>query len=351
MKISIIGTVGIPAKYGGFETLAERLVDTNEAEFVVYCSGKHYKDRPKNYKSASLVYIPFDANGIFSILYDILSILHALASGHRNLLVLGVSGALIFPILKFFPNIKLITNIDGMEWRRNKWKGIVKSFLRWSEYLAIKFSTCVISDNEAITDYVAKEYQAKCKTIAYGGDHALQSISNIELEKSFDVASPFALSICRIEPENNVHLILEAFTKTKLRIIFVGNWEKSSYGRALYIKYKDNINITLSKPIYCLSSLHALRSSCSFYVHGHSAGGTNPSLVEMMHFAKPIIAFDCSFNRFTMENKGSYFSDLDSLVETLREPNKHSQDNVLADIAKRRYNWNKIRRQYIDLFS
>jgi hypothetical protein len=112
MNICIIGTAGIPASYGGFETLAERLVDTNESKFTVYCSKNHYQEFPKKYKNADLVYIPFDANGVSSIIYDLLSMLHALVSGHKNFLVLGVSGALFFPILGCFPNVKIITNYD-----------------------------------------------------------------------------------------------------------------------------------------------------------------------------------------------------------------------------------------------
>ena len=350
MNICIIGTVGIPASYGGFETLAERLVDTKEAKFTVYCSKKHYQEYPKKYKTADLVYVPFDANGVSSIVYDIFSMLHALISGHKNFLVLGVSGAIFLPILSCFPKVKIITNIDGTEWRREKWKGLAKTFLKFSEFLAVRFSSQVVSDNDSITNYISEEYQSSCKTIAYGGDHAFRSMANVKLDDIFDTSAPFALSICRIEPENNVHLILEAFSEDKSRIVFIGNWEKSSYGRALYNKYKDKINITLSKPIYCLDTLHAFRSECAVYIHGHSAGGTNPSLVEMMHFSKPIVAFDCSFNRATMEDKGNYFSSSKGLAKTLEEPNGLEDGVEMTEIAKRRYTWVIIRKQYLELF-
>jgi glycosyltransferase involved in cell wall biosynthesis len=350
MKICIIGTAGIPATYGGFETLAERLVDAKEVKFTVYCSRKHYQDYPSKYKTANLVYIPFDANGVSSIIYDLLSMLHALASGHKNFLVLGVSGAIFLPFLSRFPKIKIVTNIDGIEWRREKWKGLAKTFLKFSESLAVRFSTQVVSDNEAIANYIDEEYQSDCKTIAYGGDHALKSLVKVKLDDVFDTSAPFALSICRIEPENNVHLILKAFSEVKLRIVFIGNWKKSSYGRTLYNKYKDKINITLLNPIYCLDTLYAYRSKCSLYIHGHSAGGTNPSLVEMMHFSKPIVAFDCSFNRATMENKGNYFSCSNSLVKILEEPSSLVDDTEMNEIAKRRYTWEIIREQYLEIF-
>ena len=352
MNICIIGTVGIPASYGGFETLAERLVDTNKAKFTVYCSTKHYHDYPKKYKSADLVYIPFDANGVSSIIYDLFSMLHALISGHKNFLILGVSGAVFLPILSRFPKVKIITNIDGIEWRREKWKGLARVFLKFSEALAVKFSTQVVSDNDSITNYIYKEYRSSCKTIAYGGDHAFKSMANVKLDNFFfNTSAPFALSICRIEPENNVHLILEAFSESKFQIVFIGNWKKSSYGRALYNKYKDKINIILLEPIYCLDTLHAFRSACSFYVHGHSAGGTNPSLVEMMHFSKPIVAFDCSFNRATMEDKGNYFSSSQDLTKIIGESNRLADGNEMAEIAKRRYTWEIIRKQYLEIFT
>ena len=223
--------------------------------------------------------------------------------------------------------------------------------MKFSEFLAVKFSTQVVSDNDAITNYIAEEYQSEAHTIAYGGDHAFKSISNVKPDDIYETPAPFALSICRIEPENNVHLILEGFLEAKLPIVFIGNWAKSSYGRSLYNKYKDKINITLLHPIYCLDTLYAYRSSCLFYVHGHSAGGTNPSLVEMMHFSKPIVAFDCSFNRATMEDKGSYFSSLSSLAEILDVPNSLFDGADMNEIAKRRYTWEIVRRQYLGLFS
>ena len=200
MKICIIGTVGITASYGGFETLVERLVDSNKVEFTVYCSSRHFNDRVEVYKNAKLVYIPINANGFHSIFYDIFSMLHALISGHKNFLVLGISGAIFFPILTRFSKIKLITNIDGIEWKREKFNGIAKSFLKFSESLAVKYSTDVISDNEAITSYISKEYNINCKTIAYGGDHALKKgvIKTIDHNINIDNPSLYnrLLSIC-----------------------------------------------------------------------------------------------------------------------------------------------------------
>lgn len=352
-RVCIIGVVGVPASYGGFETLAERLVESENTIFTVYCSAKHYQEHPKEYKNANLVYIPCDANGISSIIYDVLSMVHAIFSGHKNFLVLGVSGAIFFPILRCFPKVQIITNIDGIEWQRDKWKGFAKIFLKVSEYLAVKFSTTVISDNSAITSYIFEQYKCDCKTIAYGGDHALSPApSGGVVKKNITPSySSYALSICRIEPENNVHVILAAFSKIKLPIVFIGNWKKSSYGRELYSKYNDQFNLTLLNPIYCLDTLYGYRASCSVYVHGHSAGGTNPSLVEMMHFSKPIIAFDCSYNRATMERMGDYFLSSERLAELLDKLDDLASGTVLGEIARRRYTWDVVRKQYLELFT
>ena len=352
MKICVIGTVGVPASYGGFETLVESLIAAESAEFYVYCSGKHYSDLVSEYKGAKLIYIPLKANGISSVIYDLFSLMHALFSGHRNFLVLGVSGAIFFPILRLFPSIRLVSNIDGIEWQRDKWKGLAKIFLKFSEYLAVKFSTTVVSDNSAITNYVLERYKRGCETIAYGGDHAVRAELLVEVadKKNIHIDHSYALSICSVEPENNVHIILEAFSRSELPIVFIGNWESSEYGRSLFRDYKDNKNINLLMPVYCLDVLHTYRASCSVYIHGHSAGGTNPSLVEIMHFSKPIVAYDCSFNKATMENKGNYFTCADDLVKLLESKNVLEEGTVLSEIAQRRYTWDIVRKQYLELF-
>lgn len=343
-KIAIIGTVGVPACYGGFETLVENLLTDSPVEMVVYCSSKSYSERKKMYKNAKLHYVPLSANGSQSVMYDIFSMIHGLSKGYRQFLVLGVSGALIFPLLKLLmPKIKLVTNIDGLEWRRNKWGSLTKKFLKFSEKIAVKYSDKVVSDNKAIFDYVQEEYGVISEVIAYGGDHCL--ISNLP-----NTCGKYFLGLCRIEPENNIHLILEAVSNSQAEIVFVGNWDNSSYRRSLKSKYANFKNITLLDPIYNTEELFKLRAECRGYVHGHSAGGTNPSLVEMMFFEKPIIAFDCSYNRATMEDEGAYFSSSTSLKEILDSNLDDDSAKRLKEVAERRYTWSVVRQQYYNLF-
>ena len=351
VKIAIIGIVGLPASYGGFETLVENLVEAPEMEATVYCSGTHYQYRPAKIKRTELVYLPINANGPISVLYDILSILHALVSGHRRLLVLGTSGALILPMVRlFFPTVQIVINIDGVEWKRDKWNGFAKWFLKFSEALAVKYSSVVIADNAAIADYVKNYYHTGCETIAYGGDHAVVETDVMELRPDLASHKDYAFSVCRIEPENNVELILASFAHTKLELVFVGNWQSSHYGKELLGLYSHYPNISLLDPIYELKILAAYRKGCWAYVHGHSAGGTNPSLVEMMHFDKPIVAFDCVYNRSTMEDHGSFFSTLEDLNEIMQSEGVLPGGAELGIVARQRYTWDAVREMYFGLF-
>ncbi|EKA4244511.1 glycosyl transferase, partial [Escherichia coli] len=122
------------------------------------------------------------------------------------------------------------------------------------------------------------------------------------------------LGLCRIEPENNIEMILNAFINTDKKIKFMGNWDNSEYGRQLKKYYSNYPNITLLEPNYNIEELYKLRKNCLAYIHGHSAGGTNPSLVEAMHFNIPIFAFDCDFNRYTTNNLAHYFNDSEQLT-------------------------------------
>lgn len=342
MKISVIGTVGLPACYGGFETLVENLVDEDEKKDIsVYCSSKSYNEKLDSYKRAKLVYIPLKANGPQSIIYDIASLLHALFKRPDVVLILGVSGCVFLPFFRLFSKAKVVTNIDGLEWRRHKWGKCAKRFLKYSEKLAVKHSNVVISDNQAIADYVQNEYGIKSTVIAYGGDHAVTK----KMSKSDD---GFALALCRIEPENNVEMILEAFSQTDKPLKFIGNWANSDFGRSMKSKYSTFTNIDIVDPIYDIEKLSVLRASCSFYVHGHSAGGTNPSLVEMMHFGKSILCFDCNYNSASTENKAEFFTDSDQLVKQIQSKEVNNGE-IMLEIAQRRYTWDIVRKQYFDV--
>ncbi len=352
-KIAIVGTVGVPVNYGGFETLVGNLVKYHTAFsrseiLTVYCSSRSYPEKKRTYLSARLRYMPLNANGVQSIPYDICSLFSAVWGRSNVILLLGVSGALVLPLIRIISSARVITNIDGIEWRRQKWRGLAKWFLRRSEKMAVHYSHDVIADNTVIADYIRSTYDIESHVIAYGGDHVL----DVEPASVNEYGLPhrYAFSVCRIEPENNIHMIVEAFSRLpKQPLVLVGNWESSDYGRSIRARFKEYTHLFLLDPIYHLGKLYTLRSQAFIYLHGHSAGGTNPSLVEAMHFGLPILAYDCGFNRSTTENKAIYFSSADELVGlvTLIDTERIKQvGQAMLLTAGKRYTWSIIAQQY-----
>lgn len=357
IKIAIIGTVGVPAIYGGFETLAEYLTKYlgKNYDINVYCSSKSYNQKITEYNNARLVYLPLNANGVQSIPYDMLAILKAIRYADM-LLILGVSGCIILPLIKLISRKKIIVNIDGMEWRRNKWNKFAKWFLKFSEKLAVNYADAVITDNKVIQDYVLSEYGIESALIAYGGDHAVAAPLTKKVLSQYPVLDAnYAFTVCRIEPENNIHLILEAVAKqNKLPLVLIGNWQASQYGKDLYANYSSITHIHLLDPIYDQGLLNQFRSNCLVYLHGHSAGGTNPSLVEAMCLGLPIFAFSANYNKETTENSAEYFCDVDELMLLIINANAESlltNGLAMSDIATRRYQWQGIVAQYAGLLN
>ena len=357
MNISVIGTVGLPASYGGFETLVEYLTDnlSNHYKLTVYCSRPAYKSFLQNYKGAELVYLPFKANGIQSIPYDVFSMIHA-SRRADVLLILGVSGCIFLPVLRWFYKRKIIVNIDGLEWKRDKWSTLVKRFLKFSERLAVRYSDVVVADNPAITDYVFNEYGNEAVTIAYGADHVRSvGFPPRVLEKYPVLSSPYYFKVCRIEPENNIKMILSAFSKIpEKKLVIVGNWDSSEFGKRQKEAFSSFCNIFLLDPIYDQDILNQFRSNCICYVHGHSAGGTNPSLVEAMYLGLPILAFGVNYNRETTNHQALYFhneQELIDLVNTTSDESLRTIGVAMKTYASEHYTWERISSQYSQLFN
>lgn len=353
-RVAIVGTQGVPAKYGGFETLVENIIGENcsrEVEYTFFCSGKDFVDRQDRYKGAFLKYIPFHANGIQSIPYDIVSLIRCVWR-YDVVVVLGVSGCIFLPLFRLLYWKKLIVNIDGLEHRREKWKKWVRSFLRLSEAMAVRFADTVIADNKGIKEYVQITYHKEAALIAYGGDHVLRVLSR-EREKEILaryhlIPYEYAVSICRVEPENNCHITLRAFLQAGRELVFVGNWERNSYGKELKELYQPVVNIRMLNAIYDLDILYVLRKYACCYIHGHSAGGTNPSLVEAMFFGRPVLAYDVIYNRETTGNKAYYFKDSTELCNLLSEP--LSSGAEMCSMANTYYKWAIIAHQYEVLY-
>ncbi len=357
-KVAIIGTAGVPGRYGGFETLAHNLVLQlgNQFDITVYNSKKVYKkeERVPEWHGAKIVYLPLSANGLSSILYDIISMIHAIFYADI-LLILGVSGGIFIPFIRLFSNKKLAVNIDGLEWKREKWHPVVRKFLHLSEILAVKFSHATITDNAAIQRYAGIFYKTTNTLIAYGSNHAhKENISDSLLKKYKFLSKPYAFSVARIEPENNVHIILKAFSLLpNENLVFIGNWKRSDYGKDLLKKYDKYPNIHLLDPIYDQKVLDQFRSNCQLYLHGHSAGGTNPSLVEAMYLELPIFAFNVQYNRATTKNLALYFSTAEELKTLIKSTNKIILKNIASEmlrVALQNYTWNKVANEYKNIF-
>ncbi len=357
-KLAIIGTVGLPANYGGFETLADHLVKgvSDTYDISVYCSAKRYpkSSRKKTYNRARLFYIPLNANGFQSIFYDTFSIIHALFYADL-LLILGVSGAWFLPFVRIFTKKKIIISIDGIEWKRSKWNLLAKWYLWWAEKLAVQYAHIDISDNESIQDYTAMRYGSLSQVIEYGADHTLRvTPQNSDYDVYPFLKKEYAFKVCRIEPENNIDVILESFARTsKMPLVCVGNWENSTYGIELKSQYQHHEQIILLDPIYNQRELDLIRGNASMYIHGHSAGGTNPSLVEAMYLGLPIIAYKVSYNITTTEGKAQYFSSSEELMNvllTMTRDKRKALGKSMKRIADRRYTWNVIIKKYKFLF-
>lgn len=354
-KVAIIGTVGLPARYGGFETLTEHLVEelSGTYDFTVYCSSKKYnrEERKETWKGSKLKYIPLEANGVQSILYDSLSILHALRYTDV-LLILGVAGAWLLPFIKLFTSKKIIISIDGIEWKRDKWPLAAKLYLWWAENLAVKYSHIDISDNESIQDYTSLRYETISRVIEYGADHTRVNVAPAvkDLETYSFLSRSYAVKVCRIEPENNIYTILKVFSESpEHHLVVIGNWDNSLYGKDLKRKFSVFENINLLDPIYDQHTLDIVRGNASLYIHGHSAGGTNPSLVEAMFLGLPVISYGVSYNRTTTGGQAFYFSDeeeLKNLLNTLTNDQLKNCALKMKKIAKNKYVWKSVAEKY-----
>lgn len=348
-NISIIGSVGVPARYGGFETLAEQLATNLHHQFniTVYCSSKKYNanERATVWNNIHRKFINLHANGAQSILYDLLSLLQCYRTS-KVILILGGSAGLFLPLFLPFKKKKTILfHPDGKEWKRLKWKSLSSIYLKLSIQLGCWAADTIILDNKALyNDY--HKYKHKITLCTYGG--------NLGTYKPTTQHKNYWLTIARAEPENNLELIAQAFTATPNEHWYlISNYTDTSFGKKIYSKYKSTANIHFIKSNYSTEQLAQYYNNCKGYIHGHTMGGTNPTLVNAMWLNKPLLCADNAYNRETTKNKAEFFDtekQLSKLISTRSENNLKLVSDAL-DIAKKEYTWKNISTQYAKLFN
>lgn len=356
-RVAIVGTNGIPAKYGGFETLAENLTHqlNDKFEFTVYCSKKQ-KTGLKIYNNSKLITLPLSANGWQAIFYDSISLLHAWFTSDV-ILVLGPSAGFFLSLNKIFRK-KILVNHGGLnEWERKKYSKLQSRISYFNHKNAAKYSFHSIVDNSLLSNSLLKNFNKQSTIIRYGGDHVVkQTITDKDVQKYSFLKNPYAVSVSRAQVDNNLHVLLKAFeTIDEIPLVLIANWNVSDYGISLKEKYlKKNIkNIILLDAIYDQRILNLIRGNASVYIHSHSQCGTAPSLVEAMSLGLPVISFDVPTNRETTQNHALYFTDEKDIRKIIKQLNQKTLVELgerMSNIATAEYTWESIAKQYENLF-
>jgi glycosyltransferase involved in cell wall biosynthesis len=354
LKVHIVGTHGVPAKYGGFETLADYLCQNlhNDFDITVYCNAFKYTERPNEYFGVKLKYIRIEANGFKGIFYDLYTYVYALLTSDVILYLSPVGSGFMTP-LKYLTGKKVIVNHGGLnEWEREKLNWLQKKWAKFNHRIAAKFANSNIVDNELYQTSLKQTFNAESIVIRYGGDHAKKISKEHE---PFSMKYPFvnekyAVSVSRAQVDNNIHIVLEAFEHFyEYKIVLVSNWNISNYGKELKDKYKGHPNMILLDAIYDKEELDFVRGNAYLYIHSHSRCGTAPSLVEAMNLELPVLSFDVPTNRETTKNEALYFYDALSLQNILSSISEEQICNLrlnLHSIALKEYSWKTICHQY-----
>lgn len=356
IKLSIVGAHGLPAKYGGYCTLAEYLAEYKPEDFdvTVYCVKSEFEGGPDMYKGCHLVYLDAPARGIMAWRFHAKGIKHAIKNGADCILLCGSNGGFFLPFYHKHKD-KFYLNIGGIEWARSKYNAIMQKIVRFLMQVAVRNSGHLVADNIGMKEYIKEEYKRNDSVvIAYGGDQAKKEPATEEIKAKYPFMNGnYAVAIARIQPDNNTDMLLEAFKDAKMPLVYIGNWNVSEYGKQTEEKYSKEKNLYLLDAIYEIHELNMIRSNCALYVHGHSAGGTNPSLVEAMFLGVPLACFDNGFNNNTTYHKALYFKsaeDLQKKLSAMTEEQMAENAQTMKALAMEHYQWKTIAEQYYDFF-
>ena len=358
-RLAIIGTRGIPARYGGFETFAEqiswRLVEQG-VKVTVYCEKDGNAEQLADYRGVKLEYVSSPSLGPFTtILFDLICLWKARKS-FDMVYMLGY-GASLFCFLPRLWGTEVWINMDGVEWARSKWSSIAKLWFRIMEVLAMWTPNRVICDAEAIRVHLKSRHRRlpSCSVIPYGAP-VIDSAPPASLLDEWGLKpNGYYLAVCRLEPENHVREIIEGHraADSQLPLVIVGNHAcGTGYIKSL-LSSADKRTCFIGG-IYKQEKLLALRWHCLAYFHGHSAGGTNPSLLEALGCGNAIIAHDNVFNREVARGAAMYFKNHRDIPQLLIElESDHDKRRQLGDkargVIRKHYTWDKITQCYMAL--
>lgn len=380
-NIFIMGSKGIPAKYGGFETFVDELVTrqkNEEIKYYVTCMSD--VNKISTYKNATCIHIKTPSLGSAkAVIYDILSLVEIFKFITKYSLKntsIYILACRIGPFMKFFKklaikmNVEILLNPDGHEWKRSKWNKFVRMYWKVSEKLMVKNSDLVICDSKGIKEYIENDYgmyDPKTIFIPYGADITKSKMNKVDIKYvNFMTENKieqyeYYLIVGRFVPENNYELIIKEFMKTTVnkKLIIISNVEENSFYEALREKTNFEIDerIKFVGTVYNQELLKKIREDSFAYIHGHSVGGTNPSLLEALASTKINILFDVVFNREVGEDSCFYFNESPSnLRDVINDVEKLKIENIydLEVEAKNRisnyYSWEKVVTDYEKVF-
>lgn len=357
MKIAILGTRGIPANYGGFETFAEQLsvrLVARGHEVTVYCRRHHANPALTEFRGVGLVVLPTWRHKYFdTVLHTGLSVLHAWFRPYEAVLICNAANAISAGLARLSGK-KVALNVDGIERARKKWSWLGRGFYQVSEWLVTKLPHVIITDARVIQEYYLKRYGKSSQMIAYGAEID-RSVGPAGLRKFGLGPEDYVLYVSRLEPENNAHLVIDAFeqVRTDKRLVIVGD---APYARS----YIESLRQTRDSRVNFLGYVfgegyRVLQQHAYLYVHATEVGGTHPALIEAMGFGNAVIVYNTPENREVVGETGLYYSNKEELRQQLQLLLDHPEGlgrlrNAAQRRASERYSWEEVTDQYEQLF-
>lgn len=351
-KVAIIGSRGIPNFYGGFEQFAEYVaagLAERGHDVTVYNSHTHpYQE--KVWKGVKIVHCTDWEDRIGTagqFVYDLNCILHTRKQDYDIILQLGYTSSSVWGWL--LPKQSVITtNMDGLEWKRTKYSKKVRRFLKFAEKLGVRYSDYLIADSIGIQKYLQKKYEKESVYIPYGS-HVFEDPDENVLGKYAFQPYGYDMLIARLEPENSIEIILDGVAAAGSRPFIVIGKHKTAYGEYLKQKFKAFTHIRFAGGIYDINILNNLRYFSNLYFHGHTVGGTNPSLLEAMGSSALICAHNNVFNESILKEDAFYFENAEQVKELAGTTNKKLFFTMINNNVckiKELYNWDTIIEQY-----